>query len=203
MKRYRVIQSDLDTRATILKQVIAPEWELQVRAQWEANQASIRDGLIHEFAAQRYAIKLQNFRDLDAAPISVLAFHNRFLRQARSAFVVESYYPALTGACALGERILNHLIIALREDFRATPEYKAVHRKQSFDNWPLAIRALGAWGVLAPGVDALFAHLEGRRHSAVHFSPELDRADRAPSLEAIRLISEIISRQFGAFGILP
>jgi hypothetical protein len=91
MKRYRVIRSDLDTRATVLKQEIAPEWEQQIRAQWEANHASIREGLIHEFGAHRYSVKLQNFLDLDAAPISVLAFHNRFLRQARSAFVVESY----------------------------------------------------------------------------------------------------------------
>ena len=61
-------------------------------------------------------------------------------------------YPALTGACALGERILNYLILNLRDDFHSTPEYKQVYRKDSFDQWDAPINALASWGVLLPEV---------------------------------------------------
>jgi hypothetical protein len=46
--------------------------------------------------------------------------------------------------------ILNHLLLDLREEFRGTPEYKQIHRKDSFDNWDLAIDTLEAWSVLLP-----------------------------------------------------
>jgi len=48
----------------------------------------------------------------------VIAYHNSFLRRVRDAFASGNYYPALTAGCALGERILNHLILDLREEFR-------------------------------------------------------------------------------------
>jgi hypothetical protein len=82
------------------------------------------------------------------------------------------YYPALTAACALGERILNHLIIAIREDFRTTPQYRTVARKDSFDNWDLAIDTLHAWDVLLPSVVEHYRHLRDIRHRSICISTQ-------------------------------
>jgi hypothetical protein len=125
------------------------------------------------------------------------------LEQARRAFIVGAYYPALTATCALGERILNHLVLLLREDFRATPEYKSVYRKESFDNWEVPIRALEAWSILLPEVSRSFQALEAVRHRSIHFDPATDRDDRPHALQALNHLNDIVSRQFGARGPLP
>jgi len=203
MKRYRVLASDFDTRANILNTDIKNDWELQVKAQWEHNKNQIKEGIIAEFGAYSAFDKIKNFIDLGAYPISILAFHNKFLHQARRAFVIGAYYPALTSACALGERILNQLILHLREYFKATQEYKNVYRKNSFDNWDLAIDTLTAWQILLPDVVKLFQELKEIRHRSIHFNPETDTNDRELSLDSMLKLSKIIQRQFSALGTQP
>jgi len=132
-----------------------------------------------------------------------VAFHNRFFRQARTAFIAGAYYPALTAACALAERILNHLILALRDDFRATAQYKTVARKDSFDNWDLAIDTLHAWDVLLPSVVEQYRHLRDVRHRALHFNPETDNNDRSLALRALGLLTDIVREQFSAIEQRP
>lgn len=119
------------------------------------------------------------------------------------AFVAGAYYPALTAASALGERILNHLILALREDFRLTPQYKAVARKDSFDNWDLAIDTLVAWDVLLPSVVENFRDLRDVRHRTLHFNPETDKNDRELAVRALGLLTRIVREQFSAIEQRP
>lgn len=114
-----------------------------------------------------------------------------------------SYYPALTAACALGERILNHLILLLRDDHKATPEYKRVYAKHSFDKWDVAIDTLAGWMVLLPNVVLEFKKLRDRRNDAIHFRPEVDTNDRDLALQAIRSLESILGAQFNAFGSEP
>ncbi len=204
MKRYRVLNFDLDSRALLLSLEIQPTWEPHVREQHRRNQINTIVGLVNEFGGAGSEAKIQNLVDLGSAHLSVLAFHNKFLYQIRSAFIIGAYYPALTGACALGERILNHLILKLRNFFRNTPEYKKVSGKQSFDNWTLAIETLNAWEVLLPEVVVAYRQLaEIRNQKAIHFNPEAETGDRQFALEAIRTLSEIIRRQFSGFGPEP
>jgi hypothetical protein len=159
---------------------------------------------MEEFGVVYAEAKIQNFIDLGDAPFSILAFHNRFLRQIRNAFVIGSYYPALTGACALGERILNHLLLNLRDYYRSTPEYKNVYRKSSFDNWQLAIDTLEAWHILLPLVVTEYRKLAEFRNRSIHFDPTMDQDDRSLALEAIHTLSNIIQEQFsGGFGKQP
>ena len=147
--------------------------------------------------------KVDNFIALDANPISVTAFHNNFLHQIRSAYVMGSYYPALTGSCALGERILNHLILRLRDNYRDTEEYKKIYRKDSFDNWDFAINTLEAWSVLLPEAVSCFRELKEIRNKSIHFNPETDTNDKELALEAIRKLQGIINGQFSGFGTQP
>lgn len=203
MKRYRVLRMDYDNRAMILSQEIGAHWEENVKESWEKNKEIVDKGLIYEYGMLYADQKKQSFIDLNVKPISVIAFHNIFLTDCRDAFTIGAYYPALTGVCALGERILNHLVLLLREDYKSTPEYKGISRKDSFDNWKLAIDTLSAWGVLLPTVVENFRNLEVIRNRAIHFNPEIDSNDRAMALKAIHLLQEIVQMQFGVLGLQP
>ncbi|MED4907674.1 hypothetical protein P9761_05435 [Brevibacillus centrosporus] len=131
-------------------------------------------------------------------PFSVIAYHNKFFNQIRDAYIIGAFYPALTAACSLGERILNHLILTFRDQFKSTPEYRSVYRKSSFDNWDVPINALESWGILLPNVVEDFRSLKEVRNRSLHFNPELDVDEKPSSLQAIHLLSEIISFQFGS-----
>ncbi|NCB26376.1 MAG: hypothetical protein EOM12_09635 [Verrucomicrobiae bacterium] len=203
MKRYRILVWDFDSRAAALRQEIRDEWEEQVKEQHRCNKRIIKEELVRKFGLLQADEKIQNFIDLDNKPFSVIAFHNRFFEQSRTAFVMGAYYPALTGACALGERILNHLVLSLRDDFRGTPEYKSVHRKSSFDDWGLAITTLESWGVLLPQVVNNFRLLMDKRNKSLHFRPEIDLNPRELALEAINCLQQILGEQFSGFGPQP
>jgi hypothetical protein len=203
MKRYRVLVFDFDTRATILAQEPGPQWSQQAKEANERSKRGIIEGLGREFGPVDLDQKVENFKAIKALPISLIAFHNRFFRQARAAFVGGCYYPALTSVCALGERVLNHLILRLREYYRATPEYKTVYRKDSFDDWNVAIGTLVAWGVLLPRATEAFHELREYRNGAIHFNPEIDTNDRSLALDAILKFNDIVIEQFSGFGTQP
>jgi hypothetical protein len=174
-----------------------------VKALDRQNKERILAGLVQEYGPTAFDQKVQNFIDLGAKPFSIVAFHNKFFEQCRRAFVMGGYFPALTGACALGERILNHLILLLRDDFKTTPQYKHVYRKDSFDNWGAAIDTLEAWGVLLPPTVQKFREFVGVRNRAIHFDPATDTNDRPLALEALNLLKGIIDSQFSACGTQP
>lgn len=203
MKRYRVLAYSFDTRAVILDTEIQESWEEQNKTLWLKNKSQIKDELICEFGPLQHERKFEDFIALGASPISLLAFHNVFLKQCRDAFVFGSYYPALVSACTLGERILNHLILRLRDHFKSTSEYKKIYRKESFDNWLLAIDTLESWQVLLPEPAQEFRELETFRHKAIHFKPETDHNARELALDAIKLLQSIVEHQFSAFGLQP
>lgn len=194
---------DFDYRANTLRLPIEESWEESVKAQHRAAREAIAKGLAEEFGSAYIDKKIENFVAIGASPASIIAHHNVLLRQVRGAFVAGNYYPALTGACALGERILNHLIIDLRDDYTTTPEYKKVHGKGSFDDWGKAIAVLTAWGVLQPNAAKAFADLEALRHRSLHFNADTVTRLRDEALRAIGYLSTIVEQQFSAFGSRP
>lgn len=204
MKRYRILAFfDFDSRSLTLSEPIRDEWDEQVKALHRQNRDNTIRCLKVEFGELDSEQKLQNFIDLGPKPLSIVAFHNAFFAQVRSSFVVGGYYPALTGACALGERILNHLILALRDDFKSTAEYKQVYGKDSFDDWTLAIDTLVAWNVLLPSAADDFRALMRKRHEAIHFRPETDRNVRQLAFDAVTCLQKIIGDQFSGYGPQP
>lgn len=204
MKRYRVLPFfDFDTRVRTLADPINEEWEEKIKKLHHENRKQATDGLVAEFGELYKDKKIENFIALDAKPFSILAFHNRFFTQIRNSFVIGSYYPALTGACALGERILNYLLLTLRDDYKESPEYKKVFRKDSFDDWTIPINTLKAWNILLPDVEENFFKLKEMRNRAIHFRPEIDQNDRGLALEAINCIKGIIGSQFSSWGPQP
>jgi hypothetical protein len=164
---------DFDYRANALRQEINPACEAEVRELHIANREQLIAGLKQQYGETNIEQKVADFTAAGPLVPSVIAYHNTFLlRQVRDAFASGCYYPALTGGCALGERILNHLMLDLRDEFRGTQEYKQVYRKDSFQDWGLAISTLEAWEVLVPEAATAFRELAGLRHRSLHFNPE-------------------------------
>ncbi len=182
---------------------IKDEWEEGVKEGHRKNKTAITQGLIKEFGEFGSEEKIANFCELGPKPFSVIAFHNKFAAQNRRAFTIGSFYSSLTGTCALGERILNHLILSLKDYFKHTLQYKEVYRKESFDNWDIAISTLSDWGVLLPDATGAFDSLKTIRNHAIHFQPQTDENDHALALDAIRALDRIIRCQFSALGTQP
>jgi len=202
MKRYRILSFDFDSRAHSLAPA-QEQWDEQVKKLHDENRKKAIEVFVRQFGDWEIDTKIKNFIDLKFKPFSILAFHNNFLKQVRNSFVIGSYYPALTSACSLGERILNHLVLAFRDYYKGTNEYKQVYRKDSFDNWGLAIDTLEAWEILLPNVVDNFRKLNEKRNNAIHFNPETDHNDRELALESVHLLQDIIGAQFSAFGTQP
>lgn len=202
MKRYRILSFDFDSRASSLTPV-KDEWDDTVKENHINNYKNTVEGLSSQYGSSQLNAKITNFVAMGNKPFSVSAFHNKFLEQARNAFVIGSYYPALTGACALGERILNQLMLVLRNYHSDKPEYKKVYRKSSFDYWPLVIDTLESWGELLPEAAEAFRKLNVMRNKAIHFNPETDTNDRELALEAICTVQDIVNIQFSVFGEQP
>lgn len=202
MKRYRIFSFDFDSRAHCLEPV-QDQWDEKVKELHIKNREETIRELAKQYGEWGLEAKVKNFQDLKFKPFSVAAFHNKFLEQIRNSYVIGGYYPALTGACALGERILNHLVLLLRDYHKSSPEYKKLYRKQSFDQWPPVIDALESWGELLPEAAIKFRELNDKRNRAIHFNPETDHNDKALALEAIHLVQDIIGIQFAAFGNQP
>lgn len=203
-RRHRTLVSfDFNSRATALSMEIHEHWDEQTKAMWRENKTQIINGLRQTFGESDIDRKVQNFTDMGVKPFSIIAYHNVFFDQVRSAFTAGAYYPALVAACALGERILNHLVLDLRDEFRKTPEYKKVYNKSSFDNWKLAIGTLAAWDVLRPEIVEEFGRLAELRRRSIHFNVDTYTKLRDDALTAIAHLRVIIDRQFGAFGTQP
>lgn len=139
-----------------------------------------------------------------AAPWTILDSHNEFLGQVRSAFVQGTYYPALVGTCALGERLLNELVLRLRGDFPDHPATEAVADKRTLTNWGACIHALFEWGVIDDATAGAFNDLKKDRHCSVHYGDHLRGADaRDEALRAITLLQETIGQLFSPHGSPP
>jgi hypothetical protein len=147
-RRYRPIALTFDSRNAMLDQQIGDDWEPTVQEQWRTNQSSVRMELLAELGTVDGEAKIDNYRLLGPAPWSIIYEHTELLKQIRTAFAHGDFYPALVGACALGERVLNLLLIELRDDYQNHPSTtKRVHLKQRFDDWRAATDVLHGWGV--------------------------------------------------------
>ncbi len=178
MKRYRVCLIDFDSRARILSTEILDEWDEKVKEQWAINKRQIREYLISEYGAIDYEAKCSRLIELDVKPFSIQSYHNTYIDQIRDAYIVGAYYPALTGCCALGERILNHLILDLREDYPSeNPEISDIYTCKSSTNWNVMIKALEEWNVFYEDVEDILKKLTGKRQRAIHFNAKLDLKD--------------------------
>jgi hypothetical protein len=201
-RRYHPFSFDFDSSPLNLKD---PEehWDEGVKHVHLENRARKIGWLGIEYGTANIEAVVQNAIDLGPKAMSLLAYHNKLHEQARRSFIAGMYYPALVAACALGERILNHLVLDLRNSFKSSEHYKKVYRKDSFDNWPLMVSVLMDWRIFAEGVEADFLALGELRNRSIHFNPETYHSMREDALAALLRLNAILAKQFGYFGGQP
>jgi hypothetical protein len=124
-------------RVRTLIDAIHESWEDNVKEMHYQNRRNTEQELIHEYGEFAADDKKHNFIELGVKPFSIVAFHNKFFEQIRTAFVMGAYDPALTGACSLGERILNHLILLLRDDLNQHPTIRKFMQRSHLMIGPL------------------------------------------------------------------
>lgn len=202
-RRYRPMHFTFDTRAAVLDTQIGEDWEPAIQEQWRGNTARVREGLLHQLGVADGDRKIEDFRALGAAPWSVVAPHNGFLAQIRTAFSTGAYYPALLGAAGLGERILNDLIRDLRGDYAGHPATSRVRGRDGFDNWPSVIRVLQDWGVLTDEMTRDYLRRGRLRNAAVHYRPELEAEAREQALDAVLMLQRVVEGLFTPMGGPP
>ena len=202
VRRYHPVSFDFDSTPLILRN---PEehWDEQAKRAHLENRSLIVERLRLEHGTIHIERIVENVANLGPKSMSLLSYHNALHEQARRSFVTCAYYPALVAACALGERILNHLVLDLRDSFKASPLYKKVYRKDSFDDWRSAVEVLTSWAVLANGVAADFLALSELRNRSIHFNPDTYHSLRDDALAALQRLDKIIAKQFGYFGFQP
>lgn len=203
VRRFRIFSFDFDSRPRDLQDAPGKGRSEEAREQWQRRRKELIAGLAAEYGSQDIDQKVEDFAAFGSKPFSIVAHHNAMFDHVRTAFVSGAYYAALTGACALGERILNHLILDLRDHFKSTPQYKRVYSKASFDRWHIVIDTLEAWQVLLPEVVAAFRDLEQLRNRSIHFNGDTASQLPADALRAAGLLIRIIEKQFCAFGPQP
>ncbi len=202
-RRYRPIQVDFDTRNVVLDVEIQEEWDFEIKTMWEEGKAGVRQELLAELGLINGDAKLDNYRAMGPAPWSVVFEHSALLRQVRSSFAHGDFYPALVGTCALGERLLHQLVLALREDFVNHPATTRRVRAGTLGNeWGALISVLEGWGILDEQVAGIYRELENRRHAAVHFDPTA-RAGRDSALAALLALQKIVEHVFEPHGGPP
>lgn len=203
-RRYLAQAISFDTRARTLTDEINPEWDAEIIAQHEENRRRVRRMLIHEFGNAEHQRKIDDYGALGPAPWSVIDRHNVFMRQVRDSFAFGAYYPALVGACALGERLLNELVIRLRSAYSSHPATVKVATQRTLTDWVLCIEALFGWGVLDDLLATKFNNLRKFRNRSVHYGKHLTGSDaREDALHAVLLIQEIIEALFRPHGGPP
>lgn len=201
-RRYHPFSFDFDSAPLSLAE---PEdhWEDGVKQNHRENRAQEIKRLEQRYGSAHIEAVIRNVSDLGPKSMSLLAYHNQFHEQARRSFVAGLYYPALVAACALGERILNHLVLDLRDSFKSSEHHRKVYRKDSFDNWTFAVRVLTDWKVLVDGVGPEFLLLGELRNRSIHFDPDTYHSLREDALAALQRLNAIIAKQFGYFGLQP
>jgi hypothetical protein len=203
-RRYRPIRVTFDTRNVVLDTEVKEEWDDDAKSMWQEMKARVRAELLAEFGVVNSERKFDNYRAMGPAPWSLVFEHTVLLGQVRSSFAHGDFYPALVGACALGERLLHQMVFALREDFLNHPATtKRVRRDKLGNEWGALITVLHGWGVLDEEFADIYRELERRRHAAVHFDPIVNPAVQDPALAALLALQQIVEYLFEPHGGPP
>jgi hypothetical protein len=175
---------------TVKNVYFAGDGEIQERERQE-----MRGILIQKHGEADIGIKIDRYFNFKPPDFVLITEFQPLLQEVEDAYVSGYLYPSLTGACCIGERILNLLLLRLRDYHKSSPSYKDIYRKQSFDDWTICIRVLREWNVISDELVEKFNELKDIRNQSVHFRnlPQLE--DRA--LTALEFVMQITDALFG------
>lgn len=180
---YRVRSFAIDTRVSIFKEkaLINEHKNLETSLKLDWGENNFND-------------KVARFKKLDLAILGVPDEYYDLMKPIISSYCCGYYYPAMTSAGALGERILNRLLINTRDYFKSSKHYKKIWKKQSFEQWEIPIKILLEWKIITSEVADLFSKLKKYRNDATHYNDNYNFETN--SHEAIKILASVIDLQF-------
>lgn len=180
---YRALSFNFDTRANILRLEGV-----------EKSQEPLKNSLKSDWGSNNFDKKLKRFMDLDFAYLGLPEEYFDLLQPIVSAYCCGYYYPSIAATGALGERILNRLILKTRDYFKESQHYRKVYNKQSFNDWVPVINILKEWGIISEAIAEKFMELKKYRNDSIHYNADYNFEEN--TREAIKILAEIINLQF-------
>jgi hypothetical protein len=146
---------------------------------------------------QHFEEKFQRWRKIDYPPLGLIDEYPEKITQIINTYSSGYFYPAVTSACCLAERILNRIILKTRDHFKNHPHYKKIYQKDSFDDWGKMIEIIADWNFVPERATDLLRQLMPLRHQSIHYSDSFD-------FEAVAsdVINKLIAAITEIFGVL-
>jgi hypothetical protein len=180
---YRVLSFSLDTRVTIFNHKAL-----------DKQQADLISSFKKEWGELNFDAKLERYKKLNLSLIGIPGEYYDLLWGVISSYCCGLFYPAMTSCGALGERILNQLILKTRGYYKSSEHYKKIYRKQSFDQWDKVIVILKDWKVISNDIAELFTKLKVYRNDSIHYNDGYDFEKN--SHDALMYLAQIIDKLF-------
>ena len=158
----------------------------------------VKEKLKRELGEDQIDDKYLRWEEISKANIWILEEFNQFLDEIIKAYIQGYYYISITGACCLTERLLNRLIIKLKDHNKKSPLYKKIYDKEKqIQNWDTLKEVLEDWGILNEEQLSICKKLHRYRNDTVHYIPEYDFKSAAPTV--IKLTTKLIDSIFSVF----
>jgi hypothetical protein len=182
MKRYRFTHFSVDATRNIFRN-------------FPAYREEIKQGISSKHGSADLDSKLERYLEFKPPNVTVVVDYFNLLSEIADSYVCGHYYPALTGACSLGERIFNMLILNLRDFYKDSPCYKNIYRSNSFQNWGFSINMLLEWKIIDSDLAKDYKKLGEIRNDSIHLKDLSNIHDKA--INALRYIMNITDQLFG------
>lgn len=189
MKRYRILKFGIDATRNILNLSDNSETRTQQKKE-------MRCHLSFRYGENDFDNKFIRYMNTPKPVLGVVEEYWYLLNQIVDTYTAGYFYPALTGACCLGERIFNVLLLRLRDYYTSKPEYKTVYNKDSFDDWKKIPSILYNWKVIDEDTRKLFERLGEIRHDSIHYQRKEQDLCKITS-NAIFYVNNIANKIFG------
>jgi len=189
MKRYRFFQFNIDSSRNLYTANIPEPIKTEYQEQHE-------EFLRAEYGTNNFDHKFDHWREIPTPVLSVLGEHTQLLKDIERAYVSGGLYPAMTGACCLGERIFNQVILSVRDEYKSHEHYKEIHKYQTIIKWELGIETMSNFGIISDETAAKYRELHQIRIQGVHFQAKTQDLG-ALAKRAIELINGIVADMFG------
>lgn len=159
------------------------------------NQQEIKNFVISRYGESDIENKYKRYISFRPPSFRMITEYHELLQEIEDSYVYGLYYPSLTSACCLGERIFNILILKLRGYYKKSKYYKQIYNKESFNDWTKAIEILCDWNVIdSADIKAKYEELQEIRHGVIHFNKLGDIEGKA--INALKIIYDITAYFF-------
>ncbi len=132
------------------------------------------------FGEHNFPDKLERWLKIEYPPLGLIDEYPEKVQQVINTYSSGYFYPAITSACCLAERILNRLILKTRHHFKSHSRFKQIYMKQSFDNWDQMLDIISDWQLISKTAIDAMQDLKPIRHQSIHYNESYNFESAAP-----------------------